>query len=118
MHLDMSLPTGIENGARRSLKWDVEVVTTDGGNELRNSRWSTPLRQWEIAYNNAQIDSSDHAAVEQMFYDTEGGTHTFNWTDERTGEVVKVRFDADLQFTNTVGPFHHLDSFTIVEVRG
>lgn len=117
MHLHMSLPTSIENGARRSLMWDVEIVSTDSGAEIRNSRWATPLRSWEIAYNNAKIDSADHAAVEAMFYATEGGTHTFNWTDERTGETIKVRFDTDIQFTNTVGPFHHLDSFTIKEVR-
>jgi hypothetical protein len=117
MHFNVSLPSGIENGARRNLRWDVEIVTTDGGNEVRNSRWSTPLRTWEIAYNNAALTSADHAAVEQMYYDTEGGTHTFNWYDERADETVKVRFDADLQFTNTVGPYHHLDSFTIVEVR-
>jgi hypothetical protein len=117
MHFDMTLPSAVENGARRSLAWDVEIVDTDGGNEVRNSRWSAPLRTWEIAYNNAAITSADHAAVEQMFYDTEGGTHTFNWTDERSGEILKVRFDTDLQFTNTVGPYHHLDSFTIKEVR-
>jgi hypothetical protein len=117
MHINKSLPSGIEAGARRSLTWDVEIVTTDGGNEVRNSRWETPLRSWEISYNNAQLTSSDHAAVEQMFYETEGGTHTFNWNDERSGDVVKVRFDADLQFTNTVGPFHKIESFTIKEVR-
>lgn len=118
MHLDMQLPSAIENGAKRTSFWDVEVVTTDGGNEVRNSRWSKPLRSWEIAFNNAKLDDENHAAVEQLWLATEGGTHTFNWWDERAGEMVKVRFDADLQFTNTVGPFHHLDSFSIKEVRG
>lgn len=117
MHIDASLPTGIENGARRVYQWDKEIVKTDGGQEVRNSRWASPLRSWEIAFNNAKIDSADHAAVEQMWIDTEGGVHTFNFTDERSGETVKVRFDTDLAFTNTVGPFHHLDTFTIQEVR-
>jgi hypothetical protein len=117
MHLDMSLPSGIENGARRTLSWDVEIIQTDGGNEVRNTRSSTPLRTWEIGYNNGLVTNDDHVAVEQMYYATEGGTHTFNWTDERSGETLKVRFDADLQFTNTVGPYHHLDSFVIKEVR-
>jgi hypothetical protein len=122
VHIPQQLPRNIENGARRSLMWDVEIVTTDGGNEVRNQRWSTPLRTWEIGYNNGSLTNADHATVERMFYQTEGGTHTFNWWDERgnngAGEMVKVRFDADLQFTNTVGPYHHLDSFTIKEVRG
>jgi len=117
MHLWLSLPTAIENGAVRSLQWDREVVRTDGGSEVRNSRWSSPLRTWQIAFNNANIDSTDHAAVEAMFRNTEGGTHTFNFTDEREGDTTRVRFDTDLQFTNTVGPFYHLDEFTLVEVR-
>lgn len=117
MHLDMSLPAAIENGARRTLQWDIEVVRTDGGNEVRNNRWSTPLRQWEIAFNNAAIDSANHATVLDLWIASEGGTHTFNWQDERADEIVKVRFDSDLTFTNTVGPYHHLDTFVIKEVR-
>ena len=118
MHLNRSLPTSIENGARRTLRWDIEVVQTDGGREVRNTRWSAPLRTWELSFNNAQVDDDDHAEVEQMWNDTEGGTHTFNFVDEKAdNEVVKVRFDSELTFTNTVGPFHHLDTFVIQEVR-
>lgn len=117
MHFNIQLPTAIMNGSTRSIHWDVEVVKTDGGNEVRNTRWSTPLRSWEIAFNNAAIDSDNHAAVLQMWHDTEGGTHTFEWEDERTADLVKVRFDDDLTITNTVGPYHKIETFRIVEVR-
>jgi hypothetical protein len=117
MHLWLSLPTSIENGAVRMLQQDKEIVLTDGGYEVRNTRWASPLRSWQIAFNNAQLDNDDHAAVEQMWRDTNGGTDTFKFADERTGDTARVRFDAELQFTNTVGPFYHLDTFTLREVR-
>lgn len=117
MHLWLSLPTSIENGAVRMLQQDKEIILTDGGYEVRNTRWSGPLRSWQIGFNNAAIDNTAHAAVEQMWRDTNGGTDTFNFADERTGDTARVRFDAELQFTNTVGPYYHLDTFTIREVR-
>lgn len=117
MHLWLSLPTAIENGAVRILQQDKEVILTDGGYEVRNTRWSSPLRSWQIAFNNATLTDANHASVEQMWRDTSGGTDTFNFADEREGDTARVRFDAELQFTNTVGPFHHLDTFTIREVR-
>lgn len=121
MHFDMSLPSAVENGARRTLEWDIEIVRSDGGHEVRNQRTSAPLRLWELSYNNAPEDDADHAAVEAMWIATAGGTHTFNFTDERaTGELsqaVKVRFDSDLTFTNTLGPFHKIEMFVIREVR-
>lgn len=117
MHLWLSLPTTIENGAVRVLQQDKEVILTDGGYEVRNTRWSTPLRSWQIAFNNAVVADANHAAVEAMWRNTSGGTDTFNFADEREGDTARVRFDAELQFTNTVGPYHHLDTFTIREVR-
>jgi hypothetical protein len=117
MHLWLSLPSGIENGGVRMLQQDKDVLLTDGGYEIRNTRWSGPLRSWQVAFNNALLADVDHAAVEQMWRDTNGGTDTFNFADERTGDTARVRFDADLQFTNTVGPYHHLDTFTLREVR-
>lgn len=118
MHLWLWLPTAIENGARRTKRRDIGVATQDNGNEVRNTRWSGPLRVWEIEFNNADIDHPDHATVEQMWDDTLSGVYTFNWTDEKANnEPVRVRFDADLTFTNTVGPFYHLDTFVIKEVR-
>jgi hypothetical protein len=88
MHLWLSLPTSIENGAVRMLQQDKEVVLTDGGYEVRNTRWSGPLRSWQIGYNNATLTNDDHASVEQMWRDTSGGTDTFNFADERTGDTA------------------------------
>lgn len=117
MHLWLSLPTSIENGAVRILQQDKEVILTDGGYEVRNTRWSGPLRSWQIAFNNALLASANHAAVELMWRNTNGGADSFNFADDREGDTARVRFDAELQFTNTLGQFYHLDTFTLREVR-
>jgi hypothetical protein len=117
MHLEISLPSNIEAGAQRTLKWSNEIVTTDGGYEVRNSRWSTPLRSWTLAFPNRAADDANFRKVEQLWLDTQGGTDTFNFHDDLAGETVKVRFDADLQITHTIGTFYHVDSFVLQEVR-
>jgi hypothetical protein len=117
MHLWLSLPTSIEKGSARFLQQDKEVVETDGGYEFRNTRWSGPLRSWQIGYNNRPLDDVKHAAVEQMWRDTQGGTDTFNFYDEKTGDTARVRFDGELQMVNTTMQIYRIDTFTLKEVR-
>jgi len=117
MHLWLSLPAAIESGLVRILEQDKQVVETDGGYEVRNSRWSSPLRSFQASYGYADADDPVHAAVELMWEDTNAGVDTFNLTDPKSGDIVRVRFDGELQFTNEAGPLYHLDNFTLKEVR-
>lgn len=117
MHLWLSLPGAIESGLVRSSKMDLEVVETDGGYEIRNQRWSSPLRSWQGSYGYADNDDPTHLAVEAMWVDTNFGADTFNFTDPKAGDTTRVRFDGQLQFTNEAGPLYHLDTFTLREVR-
>lgn len=117
MHLWLSLPSAIESGLVRASEQSLEVVTTDGGYEVRNSRWSGPLRNWHPSYPMADADDATHTAVEQMWIDTSYGADTFNFTDPKGGDTTRVRVDGSLQFTNQVGSLYHLDTFTLKEVR-
>lgn len=117
MHLWLSLPTNMENGAKRAKTRAKEVIETDGGYEVRNSHWTGSLRSWTMAFRTDILTSVDHAAVESLWELTNSGVDTFNFSDERSGDIVRVRFDTDLDFTNTLGPYHHLDEFTIKQVR-
>jgi hypothetical protein len=117
MHLWLSLPTAIEKGSARILQQDKEIVETDGGYEVRNTRWSSPLRSFQIGYNNKALDDAKHAAVEQMYRDTSGGIDTFNFYDEKSGDTARVRFDGDLHFVNTTMQIYRIDTFTLKEVR-
>lgn len=119
MHISTSLTRSIEIGAVRREEWDIEVVRTDGGQEVRNTRWAESLRSYDIALPQATTAGSltDFNAVVQMWRDTEGGTHTFNFYDWIDAKTVKVRFGTPLQITSDAGHLRHIDTFTLQEVR-
>jgi ligand-binding sensor domain-containing protein len=108
MHVAEQLTENVEIGAIRIDGQDnLEVVTTDGGLEVRNSRGDEP-RRWEIAIPIVNIESDDTAdydSVREMWLDTERGLHTFNFNCFVEDTVFKVRFDSPLNIT---APAPHL----------
>lgn len=119
-HLNISLPVEIELGAVRRLRWQTEVVTTDGGYEVRNSRWSSPLRSYEVSFPPATRDDPVYLAVLDLYEQAEGGLHTFDftdWTDETGGTIVRVRFDSPLEVTGIATHLDHIETMTLLEVR-
>lgn len=117
-HLNTTLPNEIEAGATQIRDYQTQIVTTDGGHEVRNNRWASPLRRYEASYSALERDGATHAAVMDLFDEAEGSLHTFNfqdWTDG-SGSLRVVRFDGPLEVT---GIAEHLDEVTIrlVEVR-
>lgn len=119
MHLNQYLPQSVEIGAVKRLVWLPEIITTDGGNEVRNQRRSRPTTYFDVSMPTCTRDSADYQAVLQLFEDTLGGTGTFwmtDYTDETGNTVVKVRFDGELQITSPAGHLDHIDTFTLVEV--
>lgn len=120
-HIDVHLTRNIEIGAMRIDQQDgLEVVTTDGGREVRNQRMSEIPRRWEIALPTCNIgdDSADYDAVRQMWADTERGLHTFNFHCFIDDETVKARFDSPIQFTAPAGHLRKIDTFTLKEALG
>ena len=112
------LPSGIASGMTRRFVWDSEIIGTDGGHEVRNTRWSSPLRVWEIAMPTRQLTDADQQAATQLWIDSRGGVDTFDHYDEIAQEQVRVRFDSDLTHQHNVGPFYAIQQFTVKEVRG
>lgn len=117
-HLATTLPDEIETGASQVRDYQTQIVTTDGGHEVRNNRWASPLRRYEISYPVLERSGATHAAVTALFEEAEGSLHTFNfqdWTDG-SGSLRVVRFDGPMEIT---GIANHLDDVTIrlVEVR-
>lgn len=118
MHLWLSLPQKMEIGAQRADDWDVEVVPTDGGFEVRNERASSPLRQYHLALPIKTADDADFVALRAMWKDAHGRNFTFNFTDWIDSDTVRVRFDTGLQFTTPKRmQLHHTDTFTLKQVR-
>ena len=121
MHLDVSLTRNIEIGAVRILGQDgLEVITTDGGKEVRNVRAEDEARRWEVSLPTVSTsgDLADYNAVRQMWTDSERGLHSFNFYCFIDDEIVRVRFDSPLQITAPAGHLRHIDTFTLKEVLG
>ena len=119
-HFAISLPAEIEIGAVRHLTYSNEVVTTDGGNEVRNARWSTPLRRYELTVPTSKRDGEAYKRVLDLYSLTMGGLHSFEfaeWVDDTRSTIVKVRFDGDLSITGIDRRHDHIEVFTLVEVR-
>jgi hypothetical protein len=121
MHLNVQLTRNIEIGAVRVENQDsLEVITTDGGKEVRNLRAEDEARQWEFSMPTVNLNDSttDYDALRQMWTDTERGLHTFNFYDFVDEELVKVRFASPLQITAPAPMLRHIDTITLKEVLG
>lgn len=119
MDLDTQFTRNIEIGALRIDGQDgLEIVTTDGGHEVRNARTEQDPRMWEIALPpcNIENDSSDYDSVRQMWKDTERGAHTFLFYDFIEDELVRVRFASPVQITAPSANLRKIETFSLREV--
>lgn len=119
-HLGMSLPREIELGAIHRTKWQTEVVETDGGHEVRNSRWSSPLRTFEVSFPTSTRDGTVYQAVKALYEAAQGSLHSFDftdWTDETGATVIPVRFDSPLEIEGVAQHLDHIATVTLKEVR-
>jgi hypothetical protein len=119
-HLATFLPGEIELGPVQRADYGIEVVTTDGGYEVRNSRWSTPLRTFEIAFPPTLRNGGVYNAVRDLYAESLGGLHSFNvrdWTDESGLTIFKVRFASPLEIEGLATHLDKIATFSLQEVR-
>lgn len=115
-----TLPEEIEIGAVKRTNWNTEVITTDGGREVRNALWDEPLVTYECSIPTSTRDGAVYQAVVALYEEAMGKLFTFgfvDWTDETGSTTVTVRFDSDLQITGVAGHIDHIDTFTLLQVR-
>lgn len=121
-HISESLTPNVEIGAVRVHGQDgLEVITTDGGKEVRNQRTSEEARRWDISIPIVDIeggDTTDYDSVLELWADSARGLHTFNFHCFVEDADFKVRFDSPLQVTAPAGHLRHIDTFTLKEVIG
>lgn len=116
-HLASTLPSSVEIGAVRRLNWNTQVVTTDSGTEVRNNRWSAPLRTYDVSFPVSRRDDATYLAVIALYEEAEGSLHSFDFTDWADEEVVAVRFDSPLTTSGIASHLEHIVEVTLVEVR-
>lgn len=119
-HLSTTLPPQIELGAVRNLDYRTQVVMTDGGREVRNNRWATPLKTFELSFPPMKRSNPVYIAVLDLYEAALGGLHSFNftdWTDETGATVVPVRFVTPLSIKGIDTIHDHIENITLQEVR-
>lgn len=82
MHIDERLPREVEIGAVRidSDFEDTEIVSTDGGREVRNIRTAGGRLRFEITYPHSQ-QGAVYLAVKAAYKAARGGLHSFDFQD-------------------------------------
>lgn len=114
--LGMSLPSAVEQGAVRIDDFDVEVVETDGGYEVRNLRHSRSKRRYEVSFPTSKRDDTTYQAVLRLYAAAKGKLYSFQFKDWTTGDLIPVRFDSELRITGIDRNLDHIETLTLVEV--
>lgn len=86
------LSADIEAGAKARPRYSTDIITTDGGHEIRNSRWAYPLFQFEFTLSPGYRE--DDAALDAFIdlFHAAGGSHAvFRFHYWRDGAVVNQR---------------------------
>jgi hypothetical protein len=122
MPLGTRFTENVEIGAIRIHGQDsLEVVTTDGGKEVRNLRAEDEPRRYQVSLPVVDIegdDTADYDSVRQMWADSGRGLEPFYFHDFVDQEDVLVRFESELQITAPAGHLRHIDTFTLKECLG
>jgi hypothetical protein len=114
--LTSTLPNAVENMAVKELVYSTELVRTDGGAVMANSRWSEPLATWSVTTKPYQRNELDYIDTVNLFHAALGSGDTFTLHDIETCADVAVRFKDDAIRFEPIGNRVRL-SFILEEVR-
>lgn len=79
--LDQQLPRQVELGAVRRDVEDIDIVTTDGGWEVRNARASQSLREFDVSFPTSRRNAAVFLAVVALYKAARGLLHSFRFRD-------------------------------------
>jgi uncharacterized protein (TIGR02217 family) len=91
-HIATRLSDHVEIGAVRVDSDDIEIVTTDGGNEVRNARVSQSLLRFEISFPTSERDDAVFLEVRNAYRATRGGLHSFKFKDWSDYQATDEQF--------------------------
>lgn len=91
-HIATRLTENVEIGATRREEDDVEIVRTDGGNEVRNARWSQPLLAFDVSFPMSARDDAVFLEVRNAYRATRAGLHSFKFRDWSDYQATLAEF--------------------------
>lgn len=101
-HIATRLSENVEIGAVRIDEQQVEIARSDGGGEVRNTRWAQPLLRFEISFPTSLRDDAVYLEVRNAYRACRGMLHSFkfrDWSDYQatdemfgTGDGVETEF--------------------------
>lgn len=110
--IDDRLPAEIEVGAKARPRYKTDIVTADSGYEVRNSRWSAPLFQFEFNVEPGTRIEGEYDTLDEfldMFHACGGSAGAFRfgyWRDKPvvnqqigTGDGVTTAFQLYREYT-------------------
>lgn len=102
MHINTRISDHVEINAVRIDEQQVEIARSDGGNEVRNTRWAQPLLRFEISFPTSLRDDAVYLEVRNAYRACRGMLHSFkfkDWSDYQavdemfgTGDGVETEF--------------------------
>lgn len=89
--IDDRLTEDIEVGAKAVPLYSTEIVTTDGGFEVRRSRWRYPRHRFEFNLSPNPRDEADLIEFRDLYYAAGGAYETFkfkHWSDYQATDAA------------------------------
>lgn len=103
--IDQRLPVEIEAGAKARPRYSTDVVVTDGGWRITNSRWAYPLFQFEFSVEPGTRTDGDYDVLDEfldIFHVCGGSAGAFRfhyWRDKPVvGQLLGVGDGATKEF--------------------
>jgi uncharacterized protein (TIGR02217 family) len=100
-HITTRLSTHVEINAVRIEEQDVEIVRSDGGAEVRNTRWSQPLLRFEISFPASERDNAVYLEIRNAYRATRGMLHSFKFRDWSDYQATDAEFGVSDGVENT-----------------
>lgn len=88
-----------DSKATETPKFFTLVTETESGKEQRRSKWSTPLREWELTFKNRP--TSEMQTLRDFFIARKGQYDSFYWLNPNEYQRTAYSVDSDYGSENT-----------------
>lgn len=99
----------------QTAEYKTLISQFENGVEQRRAKWSAPLRQWKLVFNNRS--ASDVTTIMTLFNNKKGSLTSFLWTCPIDSTQYTVRFAQDSITKRLINPGIYTFSFDLIQVK-